>query len=488
MTSINFKPLTESDLPLLHDWFQKPHIKKWYARGVQYTFDMIKEKYLPRILNSSLIPNFIVYADNVPIGYIQLYCLKNSLPDGVIDYNHPLFDNSDPNEMAGIDLFIADENYLKKGYASVALENFIKEYIQGKFTLVVTDPLKSNKNAIQFFENNKFKKFKQHNNDSATELMTFQVMTHLWTQTININEEIARELIETQHHFSVEKITLLDEGWDNLIYLVNENRIFRFPRRELGVFCIENEIALLPYIAKFVSFPLSAPQWIGKPTELYPYPFAGYTIIPGKPLCDASSSLMADNHFAIILATWLKELHAIKVPNDYIKLIKGDQDWRLNVSHRVMRCEQNITQYEKYFLQAGFEKQAILDVVAFIRHLKFRNQKRSFLHGDLYSRHIIVNPETVMPTGLIDWGDIHIGHPGIDLAVGTIFDSDTLNVFLETYGNVDSETVEIMLFHSFCHSMSFLPYAYEQNKESLKQWAAMVLARSMAEIKKIKSY
>ena len=309
-------------------------------------------------------------------------------------------------------------------------------------------------------------------------------MPHLWKQTINIDENIARELIETQHGFVVESISLLDEGWDNLVYLVNENIIYRFPRRELGVFCMENEITLLPYIAEQVSFPLSAPKWIGSPSELYPYPFAGYTLLPGKPLCDATATLISNHDFAVALAHWIRELHSIEVTDNYTKLIKGDHAWRLDVKHRVMRCEQNISQYEQYFLEAGFHKQSLLDVIQLISQLQFMNKTKVFLHGDLYSRHVIVNPATLMPIGLIDWGDVHIGHPGIDLAVGMIFNEDVYKIFLQAYGKVGDETISILLFHSFCHAMSFLPYAYEQNKTPLKKWGAMVLARAMAEIMK----
>jgi RimJ/RimL family protein N-acetyltransferase len=175
MKSIHFKNLAENDLPLLFNWFQKPHIKQWYARGENYTLDMIREKYLPRILHPQSIPNFIVYVDNTPIGHIQIYCVKDSLPDGVTNYHHPLFDDFKPNEIAGIDLFIADENYLKKGYATLALTNFIEEYVRGKFILLVTDPLKINKNAIQFFERNGFKKFKSSTNNTANELMILAI-------------------------------------------------------------------------------------------------------------------------------------------------------------------------------------------------------------------------------------------------------------------------------------------------------------------------
>jgi len=175
MKSIHFKPLTENDLLLMFNWFQKPHIHQWYARGKSYTLNMIKEKYLPRILNPKSTPNFIVYADNTPIGYIQLYCVKDSLPDGVKDYMHSLFDNFKSNEIAGVDLFIADEHYLKKGYATLALTNFIKEHVQGKFILLVTDPLKINKNAIQFFKRNGFKKLLSAQPPSINELLVLHV-------------------------------------------------------------------------------------------------------------------------------------------------------------------------------------------------------------------------------------------------------------------------------------------------------------------------
>jgi len=124
-------------------------------------------------------------------------------------------------------------------------------------------------------------------------------MTHAWIQSIDINEQIAKQVIESQHSLIVKTIHVLDEGWDNLVYLVNETYIFRFPRREFGSACLENEIALLPYIASQVSFPLSAPQWVGRPSDLYPYPFAGYPMISGKSVSDVAHSLIADTDFAI---------------------------------------------------------------------------------------------------------------------------------------------------------------------------------------------
>lgn len=120
----------------MHDWFQKPHIKQWYARNERYSLEEIKKKYIPRILNSESIPNFIVYADNKPIGYIQLYRVNSSMPDGVEDYMHPLFTNYKPEEVAGVDMFIADDKYLGRGFASLALNTLIKEHVNGKISCI----------------------------------------------------------------------------------------------------------------------------------------------------------------------------------------------------------------------------------------------------------------------------------------------------------------------------------------------------------------
>lgn len=308
-------------------------------------------------------------------------------------------------------------------------------------------------------------------------------MPHAWNQTITMNDETATKLIKQQQHLPVESIYLLDEGWDNVVYRVNQDLIFRFPRREFGVSCMENEIALLPFIARHVSFSLTSPEWVGHPSDLYPYAYAGYRVIPGIPLCEAYCSLCDEDRFAIILATWLKELHAINVHREHIAMIKGEYEWKLNVSHRTESSRNNLLRYEHYFIQAGFRKEDLLNVMNCIAGLRFKGDKLSFVHGDLYSRHIIVDPVSRLPTGLIDWGDIHVGSPAIDLACGMVLTERAFNIFLDAYGAIDEESRIIISFHAFCHGMSFLPYAFEQDKEDLKRWAVLVLVRAMQDIR-----
>lgn len=174
MTSNNiiFKKISENDLKLLQQWFQIPHILKWYARDEIYSFEMIQEKYLPRI-GDPTIQSYIIYDHDQSVGYIQIYHVNSHLPEGVINYHHPLFNDFKPNTLAGIDLFIADENYLHTGFSSKVLKEFIKVYINGKFSAVLVDPVKQNITAISFFEKNGFKHIMSH--DSHHDLMLLRM-------------------------------------------------------------------------------------------------------------------------------------------------------------------------------------------------------------------------------------------------------------------------------------------------------------------------
>lgn len=153
---ITFKQLELNDLTILHQWFQIPHVLTWYARGKPFTYDEIEKKYLPRI-NDVTIPSYIIYIQEKPVGYIQLYQVEYHFPEGIENNLHSIFNDFKAKELAGIDLFIADKDLLHTGFSTNMLNKFIETYIKEKFHAIVVDPVVSNTVAIKFFEKNGFK-------------------------------------------------------------------------------------------------------------------------------------------------------------------------------------------------------------------------------------------------------------------------------------------------------------------------------------------
>jgi hypothetical protein len=59
--SLEFHPLTESDLPLLHSWLNRPHVLEWWTG--ETSVEEVRAKYLPSLTGSGK-PRL---SDGVPI-------------------------------------------------------------------------------------------------------------------------------------------------------------------------------------------------------------------------------------------------------------------------------------------------------------------------------------------------------------------------------------------------------------------------------------
>lgn len=152
---IQFKPLEKDDLVLIYQWFQEPLIKQHYARDKIWSLEEITTKYLPRIQSQEKIPSFIVFNNNDPIGFIQYYCLTDYLPEGISTYNSPLFKEYFPDELVGIDLFIANASDRGKSLGKTIITRFIVEFLID-YKAVVVDPEMTNISAIRCYEKSGF--------------------------------------------------------------------------------------------------------------------------------------------------------------------------------------------------------------------------------------------------------------------------------------------------------------------------------------------
>src|SRR3954467_12842967 len=65
----------------------------------------------------------------------------------------------------------------------------------------------------------------------------------------------------------------LATGWDNTVFLVGGEWVFRFPRRSVAVPGVRREIGLLPELAPRLPLPVPRPEFAGRPSPAYPSPF-----------------------------------------------------------------------------------------------------------------------------------------------------------------------------------------------------------------------
>jgi RimJ/RimL family protein N-acetyltransferase len=150
---ITFRPLRENDLPLLHRWFNTPHVSEWWSLdGNNHpTLEEVKTKYTPRILPQTHVDVYIFSYDKKPMGMIQSCNMDDEpaekaafgLEDGCV----------------GIDLCIGEEDYVHQGLGSVIIRHFLKEIVFSRENVVacIADPYVENTVAIKCYQKAGFK-------------------------------------------------------------------------------------------------------------------------------------------------------------------------------------------------------------------------------------------------------------------------------------------------------------------------------------------
>lgn len=147
VNNLRFKPLEPSDFMMLHDWLNRDHVASNWNGLI--SLEEVNEKYGKRVHSESFFP-FIVYFNDLPIGFIQAY-------------NASLIGNGqwtdEPAGTYGIDQFIADKKLLGKGIGSTFIKKFTDSMLLREDVLkVISDPLANNQSAIRAYQKAGFKR------------------------------------------------------------------------------------------------------------------------------------------------------------------------------------------------------------------------------------------------------------------------------------------------------------------------------------------
>lgn len=150
---IHFRKLTIEDIPLMHAWFNTPHVQNFYSLR-SWTKQEVLDKLLPIINQEKPLFGFIVLLDSSPIGYLQ-YCSIKDFPWIDQDFQPNIVENG-----VGLDIFIGDPSRIGKGLGSKIIEDFLDTVLWPHFEFCIVDPDERNLASIRMFEKSGFKKHK----------------------------------------------------------------------------------------------------------------------------------------------------------------------------------------------------------------------------------------------------------------------------------------------------------------------------------------
>jgi aminoglycoside phosphotransferase (APT) family kinase protein len=226
-----------------------------------------------------------------------------------------------------------------------------------------------------------------------------------WTPEREITLAEARQLVAAGFpDLANAEVELFAQGWDNTAVRWRSSRlgelVFRFPRRAIALAGVRRELAWLPQLAPLLPIPIPHPafagSWSSEGSEAWP--FWGAPMLPGTELAvliELAPRQRAD--LAGQLGAFLRVLHDVQ-PGDFE--IAGDAQLAVDPMDR--------------------------------------GPPSVICHGDLHVRHVLVGGSAI--TGVIDWGDLCLADPAVDLSIAfAAFSEDQRQAFFTAYGSIDPD-------------------------------------------------
>ncbi|MGH2390426.1 MAG: phosphotransferase family protein, partial [Chloroflexota bacterium] len=211
---------------------------------------------------------------------------------------------------------------------------------------------------------------------------------------------------------SINTISPFGVGWANITWLVNGEFVFRFPKNARVAEATLREIRVLPALRS--TLPTTVPDFrYAAPhgADVYPFAFAGYTLVPGIPLKEAPRGLDLTTP-AGAMGAFLSALHRYPVSLATALGVPGGtaEDWRTEYAD----WHEETRRLGAPYLTVN--EQAVVDAIM----ERFLQDDRHFaftpvlLHRDLGEEHVLIDPRTCLLSGVIDFEDMSIGDPAFD--------------------------------------------------------------------------
>jgi aminoglycoside 6'-N-acetyltransferase len=163
---ISFTCLKVNHLSRLLKWLNKPHVKEWWDQDVNWTSELVKEKFGSYVEGYKLdheskkaIEAFVICVDGREVGYCQSYDVADFPVDGFVSHS---------KQVAGLDLFIGEGEMIGRGWGAEIIQLFCENHIDQRFEACFVDPNKDNTRAIRAFEKAGFRKIMTAVNNAAT--------------------------------------------------------------------------------------------------------------------------------------------------------------------------------------------------------------------------------------------------------------------------------------------------------------------------------
>jgi aminoglycoside phosphotransferase (APT) family kinase protein len=288
----------------------------------------------------------------------------------------------------------------------------------------------------------------------------------IWRAEQVVGEELARALVREQFpSLRAETVELVSSGWDYTVHRVDGDWAFRFPRREVVLEPMRREIAVVPGLAPLLPVPVPAAVHVGVPGEGFPWPFYGARWLEGREAALAGRR----EELAPQLGRFLRLLHDAEVAE-----LPVDVNGRADMRRRVPVTREALAAISELWSAPAAVEELLAEAIELPPP-----ETLVACHGDLHFRQLLVEGPRL--TGVVDWVDVCLSDPGIDLMVVYAFlPPEARAAFFAEYGEASEAALLRARVLALDISAILVRYGHDEGNRPVEEEALASLDRALA--------
>jgi aminoglycoside phosphotransferase (APT) family kinase protein len=300
-----------------------------------------------------------------------------------------------------------------------------------------------------------------------------------WEATHSLTDEIVSLLIGEQFpHLAPVLVTARYEGCDNLAFEVNDEWIFRFPKRADGELPLKREIALLSRVSAAVVTPVPEYRFIGKPGPVFPYMFAGYPKLKGTPAIELPLSLREVMPLARSMGSILSSVHSFSTSDAHeLGVAQAESDLQSNAIEALAELAEIAS-----VLKSELVDRCVAYLKATVGPSTPASRASCLLHGDFSAEHILLSSDGQNIVGVIDWTDTEIGDPAFDFGYLWVWHGEPFvrEVLHHYQGAIDPGFIDRACAYGICSAVADCYYGMKAGIERNRRIGVAALERSFS--------
>lgn len=254
------------------------------------------------------------------------------------------------------------------------------------------------------------------------------------------SEQCVERIRASYPTLAIGRARIEEAGQNNLVLMVNDALVFRFPRYAAGARALRMETALLRALRGRLPLPIPDPLYAHLASDLPGEAFMGYPLIAGEPLWRETLAALDDEAATQAMAeqvgAFLRALHHVPVGETELAgqpVADGAADW----ADLYARFRERLFAH----MRPDARDAVARDFAAFLGEPSNFAYAPALRHGDFGPSNILWDAARRRITGVIDFGGAGLGDPAVDVAgiicevgYGEAFARRCLHIYPEVKG------------------------------------------------------